>query len=108
MSVNPRSVTVNSGQTATFTAEPLGSPPFAYQWKSNNVNLAGQTSAPLHLANAQLAASGPDSVTLRNAFGSVSATGTLAVIAPPPGMAQILTYQPVAYWRLNDVSGPTI
>src|SRR4029077_14082942 len=39
----PTSVTVASGQKATFTASASGTQPLRYRWQRNNVNIAGAT-----------------------------------------------------------------
>ena len=106
VSVAPQSATAYAGQSATFTAMPNGSPPFAYQWQYNGVALSGATDSSLVLTNLQPANSGIYRVVLSNANGTATAGGTLAVLAPPPGPAAVLANGPVAFWRLNEAAGP--
>src|SRR5207245_7389672 len=41
---SPQNQTVTESQTATFTVAANGTPPFGYQWYSNNLAIAGATS----------------------------------------------------------------
>jgi Zn-dependent metalloprotease len=41
----PASVTVNAGQTATFSVTATGTAPLSYQWRKNGTNISGATSA---------------------------------------------------------------
>jgi predicted dienelactone hydrolase len=66
------------GATATFTVTATGTAPFAYQWRFNDVNLSGKTSASLVLANVRLTNAGHYSVVVTNAVGSV--TSRVAVL----------------------------
>jgi hypothetical protein len=45
IAVQPLSVTVAAGQTATFNVTAAGSPPLSYQWQKNGVPIASATSA---------------------------------------------------------------
>ena len=107
VTVVPTSDTAYTGQTTTFTAMPSGNAPFAYQWQYNNVNLTGATNATLSLTNVQPSGSGLYTVQLSNSNGTASATATLTVLTPPPATGQIISNNPVGYWRLNEATGPT-
>ena len=74
----PTDQIVDAGATATFTVSTTGTGPLAYQWRFNDANLAGKTSASLVLANAQFTNAGNYSVVVTNAFGSV--TSRIAVL----------------------------
>ena len=45
IAVQPLSVTVSAGQTATFAVMAAGSPTLSYQWQKNGANVSGATSA---------------------------------------------------------------
>ena len=45
ITTQPASITVNVGQTATFSVVATGTPPLTYQWQKSNVNISGATSA---------------------------------------------------------------
>jgi dienelactone hydrolase len=68
----PTDQIVDVGATATFTVTATGTPPPAYQWRFNDVDLAGQTNRSLVLANAQSANAGNYAVIVTNACGSVT------------------------------------
>lgn len=80
---SPTNQTVPEGSSATFTFDYSGTPPFTWQWFSNNVALPDGTNDVLTLSNLTLSASGSTySVGLTNAEGGVlSQAGTLTIIA---------------------------
>jgi hypothetical protein len=45
IAAQPQNLTVAAGQPATFTVTAAGSPPIAYQWQRNGVNILGATTA---------------------------------------------------------------
>lgn len=107
VSVSPQNETSYLGQSATFTALPSGNPPFTYQWRWNNANLAGATNIALTLSNLQTSNSGNYQVVLTSASGSAtSSVATLTVLLPPPYVSAVRAANPLAYWRLDDL-GPT-
>ena len=107
VSVNPQTATVFTGQNLTLTATPSGNAPFSYQWQYNSVNIAGATNTTLALTNLLPTASGLYTVVLNNSNGTASATATITVQTPALPVATIVSNSPVAYWRLNETTGPT-
>jgi len=80
----PQSLTVGQGQTATFSANAVGSAPLTYQWRFNGVNIPGATASTLLLPNAQPSQAGNYTVAVSNPFGTtVSQVATLTVLTPP-------------------------
>ena len=79
ISVQPASLTVNSGLSATFTVTATGAT--SYQWQNNGTPLVGATSASYTVSSATSANNGSSySVVIANAGGSVtSAVATLRV-----------------------------
>jgi hypothetical protein len=77
-SVQPASVTINQGQTATLQASATGTAPFTYQWSGPNGPISGATSATLTTGSA-----GTYTVTITNAAASSNASATVNVIALP-------------------------
>jgi hypothetical protein len=70
-----------------------GSAPLAYQWRLNGVPLTGATAATFTLTSARAEDAGAYSVTVSNAYGSLtSPPANLLVLQIPP----IITRQPVA------------
>ncbi|MBI4663155.1 MAG: immunoglobulin domain-containing protein [Verrucomicrobia bacterium] len=91
ITVQPQSQSVVAGGTASFSVTAAGTNPLAYQWKFNENDLAGATSATFTLNNVQPANAGAYTVAVSNSAGSVtSAAATLAVTAPatPPAITQ--------------------
>jgi rhamnogalacturonan endolyase len=91
---SPANQMVAAGLNATFTVSVAGSPPFAYQWSSNNIAVPGATNASFTLTNVSFSAAGSYSVLVTNNFGSVlSAPAILTVAAavattqPPTGVS---------------------
>ncbi len=89
----PSSQTVTLGGTANFNVTALGSGTLGYQWRLDNTNLFGQTTANLTLPNVQSNQVGPYSVVITNAFGAVTSSVAQLTILPP-GFG-------VAYLRAN-------
>jgi len=108
--VNPSPISTLAGGTAVFTVTAAGTPPLAYQWKSNSVVIAGATNSVLALTNVQAAWGTPSySVTVTNLAGLTNSTAAaLTVIKAGPYAAAVVSGNPVAYWRLDETNGPTI
>jgi glucose/arabinose dehydrogenase len=68
----PDPVTVSLGQPASFHVSATGALPLAYQWKKNNVNIAGATTSSYAIMIVQASDIGNYSVTVTNSFGSVN------------------------------------
>jgi glucose/arabinose dehydrogenase len=79
----PASLTVGTGQSATFSVSASGSAPLSYQWQRNGIDLAGATATDYTLASAQPADSGSlFRCVVTNALGSATSTAaTLTVSA---------------------------
>ncbi|HMD80323.1 MAG TPA: PQQ-dependent sugar dehydrogenase, partial [Anaerolineales bacterium] len=88
----PANVSVVVGQPATFSVTAVGSPPLAYQWQKNSVNIPGATSASFTIGQCTLANSGNYRVIVTNAGGSATSNvATLTVIDNQLPTAEILT-----------------
>jgi outer membrane protein assembly factor BamB len=95
-SPSPSTLTVPDGSPVTFTANPCGTQPFAYQWKKNGVNIQGATNATLTFNSVLVSDAGNYSVVVTNSAGAdTSALAVLTVIERP-----VLIVQP---W--SSVSG---
>lgn len=81
ITTQPSSTSVTAGQPASFTVAATGSDPLTYQWKKNDVDIAGATAATLALATTAEADTGAQfTVVVANGAGSVkSAPATLTV-----------------------------
>lgn len=88
IAAQPQSQTVNDGGSVTFSVTASGTAPFSYQWKKDDADLAGATSATLSLTGVTLASAGSYTVVVTNAGGSAtSAAATLTVQAIAPTIA---------------------
>ena len=80
----PQSLTVLQGQTATFSANAVGTAPLTYQWRFGGVNIPGANAATLTLNNVVPSQAGLYSVVISNTGGTAtSANATLTVLTPP-------------------------
>jgi len=131
----PQSVTAHSGTDVQFAVTATGTPPLAFQWRKNGVNLTdganiiGATTAQLTLKNIQAADAANYDVVVGNAVGSVSsAAATLTVqerptVTPPQAITTNVggdvqfnvtatgTPPPTFRWRKDGVNladGPNI
>jgi PKD repeat protein len=83
----PTNLTVNAGQTATFTVSATGVPDPTYQWLKNGTNILGATSTTLVIPNAQDADAAAYSVVASNSAAAVtSSNATLTVIDVAPSV----------------------
>jgi formylglycine-generating enzyme required for sulfatase activity len=84
LTTQPQDLTVNPGETATFTVAATSNLPLTYQWRKDSVAVSGATSATLTIAAAQLADAGIYTVVVTNDSGfAVSRAATLTVVVPP-------------------------
>ncbi len=90
---NPVDVIVTVNTQATFTVAATGTAPLAYQWRKDNVNIPGATSATYVIPSAQVTNEGFYSVVVSNAGGSVpsSAARLTVVVAPVLGVPHLLS-----------------
>jgi hypothetical protein len=99
---SPTSLTLNAGQTATFTVSASGTAPLAYQWYKNGTirlgntgNISGADTATLTISDVQDADVGNYTVVVTNvAAVATSSAATLTVIDPP-----LLTTSPASLTR---------
>jgi hypothetical protein len=80
----PASITVEVGQTATFSVTATGTGPLSYQWYENGVAISGATSSSYTTPATALTDSGSVfTVTASNSVGTVKSMGaTLTVLLP--------------------------
>jgi hypothetical protein len=80
----PASITVEVGQTATFSVTATGTGPLSYQWYENGVAISGATSSSYTTSATALSDSGSVfTVTVSNSVGTVKSMGaTLTVLLP--------------------------
>jgi hypothetical protein len=88
VTVAPPSQTTTSGSNVLFTATATGTAPLSYVWKFAGTVIANATTSVLQLTNVQTNSAGLYTVTVTNAAGSASASGTLTVDVAPSISAQ--------------------
>ena len=80
----PANVSIDQGQTATFSVTATGTAPFSYQWRRNGLVVPGATGPTLSIPGAQPANGGTYSVTVQNSVGSVVSNGASLVVNTAP------------------------
>jgi autotransporter-associated beta strand protein len=84
-----------------------GTPPLTYAWSRNGTPV-GSNSPTLTLSNLSLGDSGGYSVTVSNlTTGAKSSTNNLVVLPASSYDGLVMASGPVAFWPLNEASGPT-
>lgn len=85
LGVQPQPQVAAAGSSVTFSASAIGTPPFTYQWRFNDVAIAGATSPILTLDSVGLADAGSYSVTVTDSTGTLTSnSATFAVSSPTP------------------------
>ena len=86
ITTQPSALSIASGGNASFTVSAAGTAPLSYQWRRDNADLPGATSATLTLNSVQASNAGNYSVVVSNPAGSVtSASANLSVTPINPG-----------------------
>jgi hypothetical protein len=78
--VQPTNQQVTANGTATLAVAAGGTPPLAYQWQLNGINVPAGTNSTLTLTNVWLGQAGVYDVTVANAAGSVTSTPTVLAV----------------------------
>ena len=93
ITAQPASVTVTEGQTATFAVVSTGTAPLSYQWRRNNVDIVGATSASYSVGTPGLSDSGAQfSVVVSNAAANATSNvATLTVVAATPSVTWVVS-----------------
>ncbi|MFM6172508.1 MAG: immunoglobulin domain-containing protein, partial [Sphaerospermopsis kisseleviana] len=95
---NPASVSVVSGEPATFTVQASGAPSPSFQWMKGTNVIDGATGATLTLSPARAADAGTYSVRVANVAGTnTSASATLAVSQRPAAVLQPPSASAITY-----------
>jgi hypothetical protein len=113
ISQQPVNVTNYVGGTANFSIVATGSS-VTYQWRkgltllSNGGKISGANTANLTLANVSPADASSYSCIVSNALGALASSAASLTVIPAPTNAYdatIFSYDPEAYWKLNDPQG---
>jgi len=93
----PQSLTVASGNPATFVVTAIGTPTLSYQWEKNGSalanggNISGATTDDLTLSTASTNDVGSYTVVVANAYGAITSSVAILTLGAPPS----ITNQPV-------------
>ena len=80
ITTQPKSQTVNEGDSVTFSVTASGTTPLSYQWKKDGSNISGATGSSYTISNAKSGDAGSYTVMVSNSAGSVtSSAATLTV-----------------------------
>ena len=91
ITTQPVSQMLSLGQTATFTVAGTGAPPIVYQWRKNNISIAGATSPSYTTPPVTQTDDGSTYVaSLSNSYGGVTSSAVVLRIGNPS-----ITTQPV-------------
>ena len=83
ITTQPKSQTVNEGNSVTFSVVATGTAPLSYQWKKNGSNISGATGSSYTISNVKKSDEGSYTVTVSNSGGNVtSSAATLTVNVP--------------------------
>ncbi|MEI7728392.1 MAG: immunoglobulin domain-containing protein [Verrucomicrobiota bacterium] len=80
----PQSQSAPTGATVQFSVVASGATPLFYQWRRYGTNLAGAQASSFELLQAQINQSGPYSVIVSNAFGTITSTVAFLTVFEPP------------------------
>lgn len=92
----PAGKSVLVGRNVELDVEAAGTPPLAYQWLFNDVELPGATDRVLRLVEVQPAQAGAYRVRVSNALGVVTSEPAVLVVNIPPQILRNLESQTVA------------
>jgi energy-converting hydrogenase Eha subunit F len=87
----PTNQSVVVAQTATFQIQAGGTAPLSYQWGFGSTPIQGATNSLLALTNVQMSQAGAYSVTVTNAYGSVTSSNATLVVNFPPANVNVVT-----------------
>ncbi len=100
------------GGSRTFSVSVTGNPSvFGYQWKSNNVTIAGATNAGYTLSNVTLATTGSFTCTITNSFGPTNTTAATITVSTPAAnsfASMVLANNPYSFWKVNESSNTAV
>jgi Immunoglobulin domain/Immunoglobulin I-set domain len=82
VSVQPQSLTVTAGQSATFGVTAAGTPTPTYQWKKGGVELAGATGSSYTIPSAAAGDAGSYTVVVSNRAGNVTSSAAVLTVSP--------------------------
>lgn len=80
ITAHPQPVTVNAGQSASFSVTATGTAPLSYQWLRSGSTLTGKTEATLTIPATAIADGGNYYATVSNSLGTVTSNQALLTV----------------------------
>lgn len=96
ISTQPSGQSLLVGQSFQLNVTASGSSPLSYQWMKSGAVIAGATASSYSVASASTADTGAYTVTISNAFGSVTSSPAAVTVTTPPLQAPVFTQQPAS------------
>ena len=87
ITTHPANQTVNVGVNVSFSVSAIGTPPLAFQWRKNRVNINGANATSYTIASAQASDQGDYDVVVSNPAGSISSSAATLVVLIPPSIS---------------------
>lgn len=92
LTLQPSSLVVTQGQTASFSASVSGDQPMYYFWRKNGINIAGETNSSFAIASTVPTNAATYTFVASNSIGTATSTGAVLTVYYPP----TITVQPVS------------
>lgn len=103
----PQSQSVAAGGSASFTVTATGNPLPTYQWRFNNTNLPGATSATLSLSNVSTTQAGNYFVVISNSAGTTNSQSVTLTVTTPVAGFKLMNYNThgnfIGDWTTNSL-----
>lgn len=96
ITTQPASLTVEAGQSASFTVVATGSAPLGFQWLKDGDDIPGATGATYTIAVAQVADSGSYTVRVSNSVDTVTSQVASLTVQPVVPVAPSITTHPAS------------
>jgi len=93
ITTQPQSLTVTTGQPASFNVIASGTSPLAYQWRKDGLDLGGATGSTFSIGTTATGDAGSYEVIVSNSFGTVTSNAATLTVNPA-GSFPAITQQP--------------
>ena len=94
VAIQPASLSVAEGESATFALKASGSPSLSFQWKFNGTNIPAASNTSIILTNVQLAEAGNYSAAVSNSVGSILSASAILTVLPSYAPTWVQTAAP--------------